>query len=191
MPLPVISDVYRVALNWTHSGGQRAVNVIHIRRAGSNSAAVASALDSNAASAMWTDMSSGAVMQRLDVTPLDGASATYQLATSGAKWTGTTAGDFLPAAAGLVSLRTGLRGRANRGRIYRPFITETSNSNGVLGSGGVAAAQTAWNTWLTAMNAAGFIPVVASYVHVYRQDITSVLVEATLGTQRRRQTRLR
>lgn len=191
MPLPIITNIYRVALNWTGPGGQHAVNVMHFSRAGSNAAAVASAIDASVTSAMWTDVQNGWSVTSLEVTPLDGSSATYTLAVTGAKWTGTTAGDFTPGAAALVSLRTNLRGRSHRGRIYRPGIAEASQTNGQLTTGSVATTQTAWNTFLTTVTTAGATPVVASYLHQTADAVTSYLCELVLGTQRRRQTRLR
>lgn len=189
--LPVIANCYRVALNWVHSSGQHAENVMHFRRLASTAAAVAALVDANVTANMWNQLSSGAVVTSIDVTPLDGSSATVRLATSGAKWTGSDAGDFLVAPAALVSLRTGVRGRSYRGRVYRPFPGEVSVSNGVLSAGGVTASQTAWTTFVAAMNTASCQLVVASYLHQTTADVTTAIVENVLATIRRRQTRLR
>jgi len=191
MPLPIITNIYRVALIWTGPSGQHAVNVMHFSRASSSASAVASAIDASVTSAMWTDIQNGWSVNQLQVTPLDGSSATFLLAVTGAKWTGTTAGDFVPGASAIVSLRTGLRGRSHRGRIFRPGIAEASMSNGQLTTGSVATTQTAWNTFLTTVTTAGATPVVASYLHQTADSVTSYLCELVLGTQRRRQSRLR
>lgn len=190
MPLPVIPDVYRVTLNWQTTSGLRAANVWHVRKASSSSASIASTIDANAAAGLWGQVSGTAVMNRMDVIPLDGASPTYSLATSGAKWTGGGGvGDYLLAVAEIVTFKTAFRGPANRGRMYLPFVAEAANVNGTLT--GVSTTQTAWNTFFTALIAAGVIPVVASYAHASQHDITSQVVQSIEGTQRRRQNRLR
>lgn len=189
-PLPAISDAYRVAIRWGHTNGQFAINVMHIRKVGSTSAAVAASLDANVTAGMWGQIVNAASANLLTVTKLDGSSATYQLAVSGAKWTGTAGVvDFVPQACEIVSLRTGLRGRSYRGRLFLPFIGESAMSNGSIV--GFAATQTAWNTWLAAMIAAASFPAVGSYKVPTLTDITSVIVESLAATQRKRQSRLR
>jgi hypothetical protein len=189
-PLPVITNVYRVAMVWTGPGGQRATNVIHIRKASSNASAVATAVDANVTANMWQQVVNSASVTRLDVTPLDGSGATASLAVSGAKWTGTAgAVDAIPAFAEVVTLRTSLRGRSYRGRVYIPFIGESAQANGSMT--GTAAAQTAWTNFIVAMAAAAQSVVVASYLHATAQDVTSAIIQTIGGTQRRRQSRLR
>ena len=189
--LPVIPDVYRVAMNWTGPGGQNAVNVIHVAKVASTPAAVAAAVDAAAVATMWSAQSSGATVTSLNVTPLDGSSASFILATTGAKWTGSNVGDFSPATANIVSLRTALRGRSHRGRVYLPFCTEGQISNGSLVAGVPANVQTGWNSFQTTLSAGATILVVASYLHATAQAVTSLLAETVLATQRRRQSRLR
>lgn len=190
MPLPVITDTYRCALHWTHTGGQTAINVIHVRRLAGTASAVATQIDTAAAAGMWGQIVNGATMTKLTVTPLDGTSASFELATSGAKWTGTAgAVDFIPQVAEVVTLKTGTRGRSTRGRVYLPFIGESAVSNGSIT--GAAATQTAWNTFLSTMNTASYPVVVASYKLAARFDVTSIVVQIIAGTQRRRQSRLR
>lgn len=191
MPLPVIADTYRVALNWVHTNGQHAVNVMHFYRTSSTAVAVATALDANVASGMWLGVSSGAHVSSIEVTALDGASATYVLGTSGAKWTGSATGDVLVPFSVVVKLSTGNRGRSNRGRVFLPLVGASNITAGVWTTAGLATSQTAWNTFLTAMTTATTFPVVASYKLASQRFVTSFLVEATLGVQRRRQERLR
>lgn len=190
-PLPVIPDTYRAAFNWNDSG-QTAVNVMHFRRASSSSAAVASLIDANVTAAMWGMIANGASVVRLDVTALDGASATFSLVTTGAKWAGGAGvTDPLIAVAQVIKLQTTLRGRRHRGRIYLPFTGENQTVGGSLLSASVTSVQNAWNTFLTATIAAGLPPVVASYRGASQLDVSSFVVETLVGTQRRRQTRLR
>lgn len=139
---------------------------------------------------MWQGAVNGASVTRLDVTPLDGSGATFSLAVSGAKWTGTAgAGDFVPAASIVVTHRTAQRGRSFRGRTYIPFIGESSLVNGAISS--ITATQTAWTAFVAAMSAAANPLVVATYLHGSFSVVTSCTVQSIAGTQRRRQSRLR
>lgn len=189
--LPIIADTYRCALNWRHTNGQTAANVIHIRKAASTAAAVAAGIDANVTAAMWQPLSNGASVQEVRVTPLDGSTATTILAVTGAKWTGGTAGDYTPAAAVLISLRTPFRGRSYRGRLFLPYLTETYQSNGSLDATARSNAQTAWDTFYSALNAGGFLWVVASYKLAIANSATARIVESAIATMRPRQSRLR
>jgi hypothetical protein len=190
-PLPVIADVYRLTLLWVHASGQRAVNVLHVHRTTSTAASVATLIDANVTANMWQPLSSGASVQELHVLKLDGTSSTYELLTSGAKWTGGTSGDFIPQAAVLISLKTGLRGPSNRGRIFLPFTTETSSGNGTLQTASQATMETAWSAFIAALGTGATTLVVASYAHAIFHNVDSFNVELPLATQRRRQDRVR
>lgn len=191
-PLPIIPDTYRCALKWDNGLGGNAVNVMHILKAGTSPSAVAAALDANATALMWTYMSANYVMKLLTITELDGSSASYQLATSGAKWSGQAAGDEIPAESSIVKLTTAFRGRSRRGRLFIGPVGEGVQAGGALTGGATLTnCQNAWNTWLAALIAAGFQPVVASYKLASQVPVTSILVEIEAGTQRRRQERRR
>lgn len=190
MPLPIIADTYRVTINWNETGlGLRAANVLHLLKASSTASSIASTLDANVTAGMWANCHGQYVAQNLHVTPLDGSSATFVLPVSGAKWTGGGTGDLIPAQSPIVSLRTNFRGPRHRGRLFLPAPSESTSANGQLIS--VSSVQTAWNTWLAAMIAAGAQPVVASYKFSGQVPVVSILVETTLGTQKRRQDVLR
>lgn len=189
--LPVIADVYRVALNWTDSG-QSAVNVMHILRSGATASVIAASVDANVTTAMWGTVVNGASVNHLVVTPLDGAGASYTLNTTGAKWTGSGGvADPCVQCAVMIKLSTTLRGRSNRGRLYLPFTSEAVSGGGVIAAGTQTTVQNAWNAFLTAMVAAGSQPVVASYLHATQHPVSAYTVELAMGTQRRRQSRLR
>jgi len=165
---------------------------MHILRSGTTASVIASSVDANVTAAMWGCVWPTATVNHISVTPLDGSSATYQLNTSGAKWTGSAAaGDPIIAAAAMIKLTTSLRGRSNRGRLYLPFVCESVQQGGTIIAGTVTSMQTAWNSFLTAMVAAGSQPVVASYLHAVQHPVAAYTVETFLGTQRRRQTRIR
>src|SRR5262249_41995151 len=122
---------------------------------------------------------------------LDGSSATQSFTTGGpAKWKGTETGEEVIAQmAMLVKIQTALRGRSHRGRIYLPWVSEGSQTAGVIGPTIVAAAQTAWTAFIAAMNTADAEVGVASYKHASWQPCTVAAVESFGGTQRRRQPR--
>lgn len=202
--LPIISNVYRVAFNWADSGGQIAANVMHFRKATSSASAIASAIDANISSAMWTPVSTTSRVVNLKVTPLDGTSATFVLNVTGAKWTGSSVGNFVPQAAVVVSMRSALRGRRNRGRFFIPFIGEPYIANGVVDTSVVPTLQTAWEAFRSVMAGAGATPItIASYGRnpatlkhplqtwsPFDNLCTSLAIEPNAGTQRRRQSRL-
>lgn len=190
MPLPVIANTYRVALDWV-LGSSIATNVMHFTAVGSSAGAVAASVNTNVTAAMWGFVSLSAQVQQMAVTPLDGSTATLIFPTSGAKWTGSQGGDWSPASCGIVSLRTNLRGRSHRGRLYIPFVAEAAMTNGALVAGQQSAAGLAWTNFLTAMSAASVPLQVASYKLVLVTPCTATIVELALGTQRRRQSRLR
>lgn len=125
------------------------------------------------------------------ISPLPVAAAV--ISTNGAGG-GTIAGEDLPTAATLLlSLRTNLAGRANRGRVYLPFWSETHNS--ATGSPTAAAITLATN-WANGLIATlnvvvGGVTVNISPVVWQRGPRTSTFVQSTVirtewATQRRR-----
>jgi hypothetical protein len=187
--LPVIAGTFRVAFMWDNGSGTTAVNVMYFSAA--NTIAVTTALDANATAGMWTLISNAFGVKRLIVTPLDGTSVTVTYPVTGAKWTGGTAGDWIPNEAIIVKETTMKRGKSYRGRIYLPYVTEASQINGVLTPASVATMQTAWNAWYVAMSAATVIPVVVSQKLATKENIATLTVEPVAATMRRRLTRLR
>lgn len=164
---------------------------MHMHASSSTPVAVATAIDANVTANMWRSTTTTTAVTELHVTKLDGSSATYVVGTTGVKWAGVGSGDVIPQAAFLLSCRTGLRGPQNRGRFYLPYVNEAGQSNGTLIAGDVTAGQTAWNTFLTAMQTASVFPTVASYAHAVQTHITSFVYEAKMATQRNRMSRLR
>ncbi len=199
IPLPIITNVYRVTLNWTESGtGQHAANVLHFLRAGGTAVDVFNDLNAHVTVNMWFSTVSNAKISSVTIIKLDGSSASVTFGTTTANWVGQATGpEFLPGAAYLIKESTGVRGRANRGRIYLPFLGEGQAVDGSTNSGAVAALNTAWAAFLTAMTTATDFPVIASYdrkhsgVGAHSTLITSYAAEIIQGTQRRRQQRLR
>ena len=191
-PLPVIADTYRVAIDWRITGGsQVAENVIHAHTTTLSATALGAALLASFQANQWEATVNTAAIQSLSITPLDGSSATVHVAASSGNVTGGVAGQWEPAVSAVLSFYTAKRGRSYRGRFYTPFIGETPLANGHLGGTYPADLQTAWGAFQTALTAAGATHVVASYKHSTSDLITSYLCQDAVGTQRRRQTRIR
>lgn len=187
-PLPVITNVYRTALLWGNAAGGNPVNVLHFRGSPGSAAGLYTALDANVTSGMWAFTTTNLAINTVAITPLDGTTATVLNATGGpAKWAGSTVGDSVPAAAPVLSFRTAKRGPSYRGRIYLPGLVENGQTDGVLQGATKALLLAAWVTFRTAIAAAGYPLVVASYVHSTAELVTSQDMNSRYGIVRRRQ----
>jgi hypothetical protein len=192
MPLPVIDDVFRVAVHWQDANSpQDAINVMHFFSETDTPTLLAAGLDAAANAGMFAAMSNAIIADEFAITPLDGTSATEFFVPDPSKWTGQTAGDYAPQVAALVKLRTGLRGRSQRGRVFLPFTAEGAQANGKLTGSKVTTMQTEWDAFVSQLLSDDRPLVVASYLHSTSHNVTSEVVEAETGTQRRRQTRNR
>lgn len=191
-PLPVIADTYRCALKWVDGAtGQIAVNVMHIQKAGTSAAAVATELDTKCPVNFGVASVTSASVRSLAITPLDGASATYQVDTTNAHWTGSQSGDFVPSAAAVVGITTAKRGRSYRGRLFIPFVAEAVIADGLINSTIASELRGAWNTYFGDLFADGFKSGVASYKLAHFEGGAIAHVLEAYGTQRRRQERVR
>lgn len=191
-PLPVIANVYRVACNWSNdANSQIAENVIHVLAPDSTDEAVGTQLDSNATGTMFEPMANNVGCQTFSITKLDGTSATYNYTLGEDNWIGGTAGDFSPASSCVVAFATGERGRSKRGRVYLPFIAEAAITDGSMTAGLDTTVSEAWAAFQDALSDVSMTLVVASYKLVEATAITGFSVKSAIGTQRRRQTRVR
>lgn len=194
--LPVIAHTFRVALTWTGAGGQDAVNVIHILDTTGTavSSDIAVELDAAADPSMWNEVVPSASVTDIAVTPLDGVTATTHFvpATPG-NWVGQNGTDFAPACAQVIKLGTGLRGRSHRGRVFVPFQNQLAYTDGLLSSGTASARSAAWSEFNADLETGthNLTMTVASYKLGTQQPVVSWTCELPLGTQRRRQGRLR
>lgn len=216
MPFPVLDTgpAFHVAFEWT-DGAQIAINTMsfHID-AGGTDADLATALDSAYTNALTPDVHDGAAVTEYAITPYDGVSSATPHVPGAGKWVGHTGGDYVPQVAEVVSFHTATASRRARGRLYLPFTTESSISDGHITSGSAPTMAAAWNTFLSAMGDDGFTPIIAStiltHTHtVHNVDgsvtrgvpvgaaltptsfpITRATVSTKLATQRRRQARL-
>lgn len=187
----VIANTYRCALRMA-SGTHDIVNVFHVEgsASGQQAAAAAAVLAAwKVASGPLAGLSSLNTMQ--DVTAMDlsstsggitvvtdatagGISATNSLATRGA--------------CALVKLNGGTRSRSTRGRVYfGPIMESQVNADGAtLTSGAITAIGTSFGNFRTSLSGAGFTLVIASRKLSTITAVTSVAVETTIATQRRR-----
>lgn len=192
-PLPVISNVARVALHWGQYGiAREAVNVMHFRCAPGDIDALYSAIDTEVTKEMWNPLTvNGSQVTHVVITPLDGVTASKDYTTGApAKWSGAQAGqELIPQVAALVKLQTAKRGRSYRGRVFLPGVDELHSERGQIDVSLISAWQSAWTTFLGAMAGYPHKLVVASYKHATAEDVTNVAVEQYCGTQRRRQPR--
>jgi hypothetical protein len=196
MPLPVIADTIRTAVEGHCPNGHTWANVMHFRKSGALTFAGAEAIldpllhnhytvNSGAGSAWLSNAGVGYTMDQIRYTPLDGSTAT---SVFGHPHSGAVGLDNLPASVALVAtLRTGLRGRSHRGRVYQNGWTEGANTPaGAPLAAGVTATLVQWQNFLTALGGSGVSLVVASYKTLVATDVASVTVDTIWDTQRRR-----
>jgi hypothetical protein len=194
--LPIINNVFRCALNWEYNATsvQTATNVIHVKdNAGGHDAVDAyNVINAHVTAGMWGATVDNMGVISVDVTPLDGSSATYSAVTgTPAKWAGAITGEFVPQASAPTSLATANRGRSARGRVYVPGLCEGAQSEGFLTGSIVTSITTAWETFLSALlaNTPPWELVVASYKLATAQPVIAVQCRSAIATQRRRQRR--
>lgn len=191
MPLPVISGVVRVTLNWTNSNvPEPAANVMHFSTALTTGAAMFAAFDTGlAANQDWIDsVSNTTKLTSIEFLPLDGITPTSEFTTGiDAYYTGSATGGPIPQAATTVTWQTDQRGRSKRGRTFLPHLGESAMDNGAIIGAVRSAMQTAWTGLLEDWAVAGLTPVVASYTLGSARPVESFVVRQRASTIRRRQ----
>jgi len=131
-------------------------------------------------------MTNGASLTQIRSTPLDGVTASL---VAPYNVTGVQTTDPLPAgAAFVITLRTALRGRSRRGRLYFPSPSEDSNdSTGRPNATPFTASAIAQvEATRIALIAITWELVVASYLLVSAQVVTTVTADRVWDSQRRR-----
>jgi hypothetical protein len=191
MALPVITDTYRVALNWEHTDGSHATNVIHVRQSSTTPSAVLTHIEAALQANQFQVVSTGGRVTNAQITPLDGSGATLDTATSGsAGWSGGSSGDYIPQVSAIIKETTALRGRSFRGRVFLPWVGEGVQASGALISPFAGNLTTAWEGFVNAL-----LPdmelVIASYKLASAEAVENIRCETETGTQRRRQERNR
>lgn len=189
MPTPVIANVYRCTFAWNRANGVEPRNTIHVQADsfGHTDADVAAAIFSALPSHWAYPCSSAARLLGFEITKLDGVSATTLNAV--ADTGGEQSGDIVPASAAVISIKTGLKGPAHRGRVYLGPLAEGVISNGELNSTSINDLLVAWNAFFASLVAGSpsLIPGVASYKHATFTGAANLSVSSFTGTQRRRQ----
>jgi len=197
-PLPTITDTFRVTFNWNTLHGVAPKNVLHFRSATGDEVDVGAAIQIGIAatadpSHLFHCLSDDQECDQIDVLKLDGASATVPLTLTTAVTGGSGVGQVVPQGAGIVSLRTTVRGPRGRGRVYCGPISEAAQENGTLIAASVNVMQTAWEDFIAALPTATepVALVVASYEHATAANVQLPIVRSIIGTQRRRVDQLR
>lgn len=184
MALPIIANTYRVTINGAASNGIAPVNVFHVRSTAGTGAAVAALLDGLDTVELWYPVPDDFQPATITVIKLDGAESSITIPTDWIHANGS--GDYVPEACAVVSLYTGLRGPANRGRMFIGPCEESAIANGKLLSTPRSNMQTAVNDWVTGMGESDVQLVVASYKDEIAHDCLSQTVKTDLGMQKRR-----
>jgi len=219
MPLPVIAGVMRCAVVGQTQGGDTWTNVWHARDKAGITPTPLTRIDelhamlirvytgtAFASGAPWFNAcATGVTLTRVDYTALDGMALGYSKAASGAGSSGTST---LPAqTSSVVTLRTAVRGRRTRGRIYLPACSAAGTvitADGKLGAAAVSATIAQIAGLIAALPAIQWELVVASYGKSLIKDpndkydkiestwtpfatpVTNVTMDAVFDVQRRR-----
>lgn len=192
--LPVIANVYRVTILWGGANNVTPRNVLHVQDVAgtSNEAQVGDAVGAATATHQFQAVSNLYHFAQVSVIKLDGSSASV-IRSFGATG-GEDTGDPIPQLACIIKLHTGLRGQANRGRLYLGPIGEGAQAGGVIGTTQLTNMTTAWASFWA--NLASGTPAlklgVASYKHaVFHELDIAPAPELLAGTQRRRMQQIR
>lgn len=185
-PLPTIADTYRVTLNWNAAHGVEPRNVLHFRKASSDEADLAAALEDHFGDAMWEPVQQDWAFTTVDILKLDGTSATqvFPVPAQGS----LTSGDGIVEAACIISLRTAQRGSRGRGRIFLGPLAESKQSQGIYTGGTTVGAV--WAAFADNMFLDSWELVVASYVHADAHRVSSIHNDSVIGLQKRRRDQL-
>lgn len=160
----VIPQAAQITLNWSLTDGKTAHNVLYGSYTGGFAGTVAQA------DGIFTGLSTGASWTAMALHLAPGTSFTgvsirnvnvanqALISSTGAAKPGTSTGTALPSEVAIVvTLRTALTGRANRGRIYIPgWATTALGANDVIAAAAVTALQNWANTIGSVFNTNGY-----------------------------------
>lgn len=194
MPLPVIEDVYRCAIDWSNVDGRTATNVLHVDAPGANEAAVAAQLANSFTADMWNTVGGTGLIQQLTVTKLDGTpdgrfygrQALIDMGATELTLAGGGSEAYIPQASALIKETTGATGRSGRGRVFLPWLGETESVNGAIAPNTRDAATAAWVAFANDLVAETMALVIASYTHSTASQVLALFCESYSATQRRR-----
>lgn len=203
MPLPVIANTIRASVYGTCEGGVGMSNTFHIVK--DNAASYANAMADCAATIAqmysaagfggtnfgWAHYAnSGSKINQIVQTPLDGTTPSR---SDSVAISGTGATDALPAqTALLITLRTAIRGRSFRGRVFWGGLDRgTMGPDGRFPAADVAFVEAAWTAFNTALVAQtrSCALTVASYHLVLETAVSGFTCRTVYGHQTRRRGR--
>jgi len=186
MPLPTIAGAVRCTFSGLCAGGGAWSNTFHIRRIdlGAPTDAeitTAASLFSDFYTAAYVPYSVAATtLTKADFVRLDGTSG--GLAFSWGHVGGDTANPTLPPeCAGVLTIRTAIRGRQNRGRVFMPPATQGSLTVGKFTAGYASAVVSAAATLRSALLGADWELGVGSY-GPYKNPTTGITDSTGGGT---------
>lgn len=196
-PLPTIAGVVRVTVPFNAANSIAPALVFHFDTTLADEDDIGLAFSTGWQTVRATaepiyPMADDFIATTLDIIKLDGSSATFTY-TLPTVIQGNQGGEYSPASCAVVSMHTAQRGPRGRGRKYVGPIVEGKMTDGSLNVDAVGEMQDAWDLLLGQWNSpAGDLRLgIASYVHSDFHPVTSARVDGVLGTQRRRQDRLR
>lgn len=192
-PLPVIDNVFRIAVNGHTSSGATSTNIFHVFTASNDVTQMYADLNDQWSTADLFRYTSGRyLVDSVGITPLDGVTPT-QVFPAFDNDEGTAGADYLVEGCAVLSMKTGIRGPRGRGRLYTPFVAEGAQADGLLAESSLEPMSTSWNDFNEAMIASttNAAMVVASYEHHAQAAVTAFSVSPHLGLQRRRLIRTR
>lgn len=189
MPLPIITDVFRCAVEQHNSvTNTSAYSIIHIIDGSQTASQIGTHVNAAFhATNFWDNMANTTHLVGTNVTPLDGVGTSVFVPAGSNTAAGSATGDPIPAVCQTVTLYTDKRGRSYRGRIYMPFVAESKLTAGIIDPTGTATAQADATAFMTTLASTTGGIVVASYLLSTSELVTSVLVRGKASTQRRRQ----
>jgi len=191
MPLPVIADVFRCAVEWGAAGvvqnPDRAYNVMHVRSTSATPDDIGEQLTIaiGEMDGVLSAMPGSYAILSVTVTPLDGSSASVQHVPT-AEVLGLGSGEYISQGCLVMSWHTAARGAQARGRTYFGPITESAQSSGLIGIDPAVLAGDA-DDFLASLSGGGITYVVASYTHSVARTVTNGTCHPFLFTQRKRQ----
>lgn len=183
MALPTITATCRASFGGSIAGGSSWSNNWHIRRIGLEpviEADIANAHDAFMTfyqSAVFHSVTAGTTLAQANYTPLDGTSGAFSL-------TGGLVGDGGTNAAAaqtceVLTIRTAVRGRQNRGRVYLPaFVEDDWDVLGHISTTAIARVLAAVAVLTPALAGSGWEIGVGSY-GPYKNPVTGLLEVGT------------
>jgi len=191
MPLPIIDNVWRVAIPFTGTLGINPVNIFHVVCATDDATAVGGHIDDAKAAMVsagfnpWRLMTSSYSTEFIELIKLDGTSPT-QLYHMTNQFVGQSGGEIVPEAAGVVGFHTGQRGPRGRGRMFIGPARESMIADGLVDGSWVSDALGGFNAFVLSLAESDCAMTVASYAHRDHHEVTSVHPSPKVATQRRR-----